>query len=261
MAKKNVFEVDDETIEILKQGRIKDNVYYLPDKALDRELYEKVNKVLIALGAKWNRKMKGHIFEYDISNALENVYKEKQVIDWKKETDFYYTPSEIVDEMISLMPLLYNEKLSFLEPSCGQGHIVDEINRLFKNSEVTCVEKNPNHCEFMRKKGYNPICADFLSLEPEEKYDVILMNPPFKEQMEHIKHAYKFLKEGGYLISVAMGNILQYESKTGKEFKNWFKEKDGYCYKLQENSFKKAGTNVNTTLLIFEKAECMEQVA
>ena len=163
--------------------------------------------------------------------------------------------------MISLIPLWYGEKFNFLEPSCGQGHIVDEIHRLFKNSKITCVEKNPNHCEFMRNKGYNPICADFLSLEPKEKYDVILMNPPFKEQMEHIKHAYKFLKQDGHLISVAMGSVLQNESKKGREFKKWFKENDGYCYKLQENSFKKSGTNVNTVLLIFEKAECMEQVA
>lgn len=261
MAKKNVYDVDDETISVLKRGKIENNVYYLPNEKLERELYEKVNKVLIALGAKWSRKMKGHIFEYDISNALENVYKDKRVIDWKKETDFYYTPPEIVEEMLSLIPLWYSGKFSFLEPSCGQGHIVDELHRLFKNSEITYIEKNPNHCEFMRNKGYNPICADFLDIEPKAQYDVIIMNPPFKEQMEHIKHAYKFLKEDGYLVSVVMKNILQYESKKGQEFRNWFKEKAGYYYKLPKDSFKQAGTNVDTALLIFEKEEDLSDVA
>ena len=146
MAKKNVYEVDDETINVLKRGRIENNVYYLPNEQLERSLYEKVNKVLIALGAKWNKSLKGHTFEYDIAEELQYVYKEKKVIDWKKETDFFYTPKEVVNKMISLVPLWYSEKYEFLEPSCGQGHIADEISKSFKNSAITCIEKNRRQC-------------------------------------------------------------------------------------------------------------------
>ena len=81
MAKKNVYDVDDETISVLKRGKIENNVYFLPNKQLERSLYEKVNKVLIALGAKWNRSLKGHTFEYDIAEELQYVYKEKKVIE------------------------------------------------------------------------------------------------------------------------------------------------------------------------------------
>ena len=260
MAKKNVYEVDDETINVLKRGRIENNVYFLPNEQLERSLYEKVNKVLIALGAKWNKSLKGHTFEYDIAEELQYVYKEKMVIDWKKETDFFYTPKEVVNKMISLVPLWYSEKYEFLEPSCGQGHIADEISKSFKNSAITCIEKNRRHCEFMKNKGYNPICADFLEIKPEAKYDVIFMNPPFKDEWEHIKHAHKFLKENGSLISVASANVLDNATKKGKEFKEWFKEKSGYCYKLPKDSFKEAGTNVNTVLLIFEKEENLRDV-
>ena len=104
MAKKNVYEVDDETINILKRGRIENNVYFLPNEQLERSLYEKVNKVLIALGAKWNKSLKGLTFDYAIAEELQYVYKEKMVIDWKKETDFFYTPKEVVNKMSSLVP-------------------------------------------------------------------------------------------------------------------------------------------------------------
>ena len=40
MAKKNVYEVDDETINILNKGKIENNVYYLPNEQLERSLYE-----------------------------------------------------------------------------------------------------------------------------------------------------------------------------------------------------------------------------
>ena len=259
MANKNQMDVDEETIGILKKGIIQDNVYYLPKIQLERNVYEKVNKVLLALGAKWNRKKKGHIFEYDISNMLQNVYKEKRVTNWKKQTEYFYTPKNVINIMFGTIPLYYNEQLEFLEPSCGKGHIADEITTLFPNSKVTCIEINPYHCEFMKQKGYNPICTDFLTVEPEEKYDVIIMNPPFKEQKEHIMHAYKFLKNNGYLVTVATSSVLQLSNKKGQEFKKWFQEKNGAWYKLPQNSFKEAGTNVNAILLIFEKIEPIKE--
>lgn len=255
MANKGVYKVDDEIIRILKEGTTKNNVYYLPNKQLERNVYEKVDKVLKRLGGKWNRKLQGHIFEYDIADELAKMCEEKKVTDWKKATEFFYTPLNVINEMMGFLPVYYSEELNFLEPSCGQGHIVDEISRLFKNSKITCVEKNKRHCEFMEAKGYNPICTDFLDMKAEPKYDVILMNPPFRDEWEHIKHAYNFLKEGGYLVSVASNNVLGKESKKGHEFKEWFKEKDGFCRKLPPESFAESGTNIDTVVLFLEKYE------
>lgn len=44
------------------------------------------------------------------------------------------------------------------------------------------------------------------------------MNPPFSEEQEHIRHAYKFIKENGILITVASNMILSRESKKAKNF-------------------------------------------
>ncbi len=245
--------VDEEVIEILKKGFIKGNVYYLPSIKLERNLYEKVNKVLLAMGAKWNRKEQGHIFEYDIASMLQYVIKEKKVTDWKKNTDFFFTPKEVVYTMLGLVQFYKFEKFNVLEPSCGQGHILDLLKEEFPNAQITCIEQNPLHCEKLREKGYSPIQQDFLKTKVEQTMDVILMNPPFSDEDNHIQHAYEFLKEDGIMISIASAMVLDRENKKGQAFKKWFQEVNGYDYKLPANSFKDSGTGVNTKMLVFMK--------
>ena len=59
---------------------------------------------------------------------------------------------------------------------------------------------------------------NFLDFNTGKKMDVILMNPPFSEEQEHIRHAYQFFKEDGILITIASNMILDRENKKTKEF-------------------------------------------
>ena len=247
------FETTDEVVEILKISKIEGNVLYLPDITLERQQYESVNKVLVAMGAKWNKKSKGHVFDYDIKKEIENVVKTKQVTDWKKSTDFFFTPDLVVAEMIGQVNMYSNSVFKLLEPSAGQGHILDTVKSEFGNVEIMAIEQNPNHCMRLKEKGFNPIQADFMDIEPTGDVDVVLMNPPFTYEMEHIMHAYEFLKEDGMLITIASAGILDKSTKKGKEFKEWFGKECGCDYSLPTNSFKESGTAVNTKMLILTK--------
>jgi len=246
------FNIDKETIDILSKCNIEGKVLYLPDIQLERHTYEKINKVLTALGAKWNKKSKGHVFDYDITESLKLVVQTGEVTDWKKSTDFFYTPEAVVSEMLGLVPMYTIEEFTFLEPSAGQGHILDLVKENFPNVITYCVEQNPLHCERLKEKGYNPIQEDFLNIKPFD-VDAILMNPPFTYEMEHIQHAHNFIKENGILISITSAGILTKPTKKGKEFLEWYKENCGYDYMLPANSFKESGTNVNTKMLVFQK--------
>ena len=246
-------ELDDETRNVLKQGKIQGKVYYLPDVKLERELYEKVNKALVAMGANWNKKEQGHVFDYDIADSLKEAIDIGTAMNWKKSTDFFFTPVAVVNEMLGHVPFS-NKKFKMLEPEAGQGHILDIFKENFPKAEITCVEINPNHCERLREKGYNPIQGDFLQVQINKKFDLILMNPPFSDEMEHIQHAYSLLKEdGGQLISIASNMILDRDTKKGRAFKEWFDNMSGYSYELPTNSFKESGTRVLTKILIFKK--------
>ncbi len=252
MASLKKFNIDEETIDILSKSNIEGKALYLPDIQLNRDTYEKVNKALVALGAKWDKKAKGHIFDYDITETLKQAIQTGEVTDWKKLTDFFHTPEAVVSEMLGLVPMYTLEEFTFLEPSAGQGHILDLVKENFPNVNIHCVEQNPLHCERLKEKGYNPIQDDFLNIEPFE-VDVILMNPPFTYEMEHIQHAYKFIKENGILISITSNMILNRNTKKGKEFLEWYKDNYGYDYILPAGSFKESGTGVNTKMLVFQK--------
>jgi hypothetical protein len=246
------FETTEGVIEILKCSKIEGKVLYLPNITLERRQYEEVNKVLTAMGAKWSKKSKGHVFDYDIREEVDSVIKTKQVTDWKKSTDFFFTPDAVVNEMLSQLPLPCDAVFKMLEPSAGQGHILDLVKENFPNAEYMVIEQNPNHCTRLKEKGYSPIQADFMEVEPSP-IDVVLMNPPFTYEMEHIRHAYEFLDEDGVLITIASAGVLDKGTKKGKGFREWFDSVEGYDYILPQNSFKESGTGVSTKMLIFNK--------
>ena len=70
--------------DILAECRVEENILYLPDRQLDRDVYTAVNKVLNALGGKWNRKVKGHVFDYSPEAAIEEAILSGEYTDKKK---------------------------------------------------------------------------------------------------------------------------------------------------------------------------------
>ena len=76
--------IADEIITILEQYTIKDNTVFLPEKQLDRATYTKINKCLENIGGKWSRKSKGHIFDYNPTEAFENIIMTGKTTDFKK---------------------------------------------------------------------------------------------------------------------------------------------------------------------------------
>lgn len=55
--------VKDTIIGIIPNGTVDRNTYFLPPGQLERTTYEAVNKCLVKLVGKWNRKVKGHVFD------------------------------------------------------------------------------------------------------------------------------------------------------------------------------------------------------
>ena len=63
-------EIGDEVADILRRGEWDGTLFRLPPGQLDRKVYEQVDKVLRALGGKWNRSARGHLFALDAQAAL-----------------------------------------------------------------------------------------------------------------------------------------------------------------------------------------------
>jgi Predicted RNA methylase len=82
----------------------------------------------------------------------------------------------------------------YLEPSAGQGAIVDVLKADYPFIRVDCCEIDEHNRSVLDAKGYNLVGNDFLSADLTPGYDWIVMNPPFNGAnggyIEHINRAF-----------------------------------------------------------------------
>jgi len=79
------------------------------------------------------------------------------------------------------------------------------------------------------------------------------MNPPFEnlQDVDHVRHAYNTLNEGGVLVSV-MGSAPFFRSGAkSEEFREWIDSLGATYYKNDADAFKKAfnSTGVSTYMI------------
>jgi predicted RNA methylase len=161
---------------------------------------------------------------------------------------YFNSPEAVIGQMLD--KVIVGPGMRMLEPEAGSGHIADAAKKL--GAEVDCVEVNHRLRELLEAKGHNLIGWDFLEMEPNPIYDVILMNPPFedKQDIRHLRHAYKFLKPGGRVVSVLSAGAEFRDDSETRSFRSWVEEQDGNMFRLPEDSFKESDrvTGVNTVL-------------
>jgi methylase of polypeptide subunit release factors len=248
--------IEQNILQILSESSTEGNHLTLVG-TLDRKTYQKVNQVLEACGGKWNKKSKTHVFSGNALERIEQIILTGEVEIPKNDFDYFPTPPNVVEILLNLSEI--TSDMTVLEPSVGQGAIAIPCAKLSKN--VVCYEISEKNLEEFQKNIQNSELTnlevslkDFLEVIPEKKFDRIVMNPPFGNQMDikHINHAVKFLKDGGRIISVMSSAVLWRDNKLTKDFRNFVESNKGTFTNLPESSFKASGTLVNTVVLKME---------
>jgi protein-L-isoaspartate O-methyltransferase len=165
------------------------------------------------------------------------------------------TPAHVAAEMVELAEIEIGERV--LDPEAGTAAILKALPGVVPFGavkqtavEVVAVEINHALAKALETSGYanKVVCADFLECGDElGKYDVILMNPPFARaiDIEHIKHARKFLNPKGRLVAVCADGPRQNEQLRP------IAEGSGGMWKvLPPGTFKEEGTMVNSALML-----------
>lgn len=242
--------IENDILKILDSCNVEGNVLFLPSTQLDRKTYQNVNKVIESIGGKWNRKSKGHVFEENPKDLIDNLIITGEVTDIKKEFQYFPTPRAIAQNMIDMADIKLNDRL--LEPSAGQGAIAD----LFpKGNPYVLIELNDKNGKILKDKGYDVYITDFL----ESNYigvDKVIMNPPFSKQqdIDHILHAFGMLNEGGTLISIVSESTFYRENKKSVSFRKFLEINNAEIFDLSEGAFKESGTMVKTRIIKVKKA-------
>jgi hypothetical protein len=167
-----------------------------------------------------------------------------------KDLQFYPTPKAVIGEILDAAgvyaPREYARQESpsyrVLEPSCGDGRILDEIKA--RGSRGFGIEVHAGRAGEAKAKGHAVAVANFLDYPASPEFDVVAMNPPFygRHYVKHVRHAMKFLKPGGVLVSVLPATA-------------WYdhKELEGSWRDLPVASFAESGTNIPTGYLTIRK--------
>ena len=168
-----------------------------------------------------------------------------------KDLQFYWSPPSVIAAALHLANVYDRTEwrnnppppLRILEPSCGDGRILDAVRA--HGHAGTGIEYHAGRAEQARAKGHNVLCANFLEQPPQAEFDAVVMNPPFygRHYVKHVRHAQRFLKPDGTLVSILPATA-------------WYDhgELDGEWRDLPVGSFSEAGTNVPTGILKLRSA-------
>lgn len=170
-------------------------------------------------------------------DSSERPTAKKVSTEVSKDLQFYPTPRAAIDHILKRILLPANAKI--LEPSCGDGALLDAMNN--GDRDLFGIEYDAGRAQQARGKGHKVLTANFLEVEPQPVYDRVVMNPPFSgtHYVKHVKHAMKFLKPDGVLITILPASA-------------WYEHKllTGRWEDLPMGSFRESGTNINTGFLM-----------
>lgn len=158
----------------------------------------------------------------------------------RREADFYATPLESVFSFLDNFGEI-NPKDQILEPSAGNGAIINALRLRGYRNPVTAVElREEKELYFFADEV---IYGDFLKMNFSRRYDVIIGNPPYSLAQEFITKSLSLLRPGGRLIFLLRTNFLESE----KRFKWWQDKIPSGLYVLHKRpSFTGHGTDATS---------------
>lgn len=120
--------------------------------------------------------------------------------------DFYPTPTPVIERMLAAVPVTGK---TVLEPSAGHGAIVDYLNESGAKKVLAC-EIDSRLRKILSGKC-DIIGHDFLEVTALDvsHIDIIVMNPPFSKQEQHIMHAWEIAPAGCQIISLCNNTMLE----------------------------------------------------
>lgn len=259
-------DIADDILALLGDLTINGQLVQRHPRQLDRVQYIGLNKVLEALGGKWSRKANGHVFPdgTDVPSLFDAALTTGEYVDPRRDYDCFFTPPDLAAEMatnhagIGKLP-----GCTVLEPSAGHGAIALAARAC--RGRVTCVELLPANVRVLEGHGFSPWCGDFLSVPVVDAFTManppspllaasferVVMNPPFSgtQGIDHVLHAYEFLRPGGILVSVLGAGVRFRSDKKHATFRAFVERHRGTIEDLPDDSFAESGTNVRTVLV------------
>lgn len=222
---------------------------------LDRKLYEATNKVLAALGGKWDRRAGAHVFSEDAAQLITSALDRGIAIDVKRSLEQFDTPHALARQMARKAAIGQTDHV--LEPSAGAGNLIMAVGP--EHPWITAIELDPKRCAQLRKLVPRAIVteADFLTMGALRSWDVVLMNPPFSNgrDVKHVRHAWGFLRRSGRLVAITSPHWTIASDRVSTAFRAWIDVVGADVSEIPSGTFKCSGTNIRSLLIFAQKGD------
>lgn len=241
--------ISQDVLEVLDRAEVDGNKLKLTGQ-LDRRLYADVNKVLDAIGGKWNKGAKAHVFDDLVVDVLDPIMETGEYSRTKQDFGQFDSPEDVVARVIQLAGI--EPGMAVLEPSAGLGNIARAA--ASAGGRVTAIEVDAKRCQQLSDiAGITTHHHDFLQQTPVPHFDRVVMNPPFAKQadIDHVLHAASCLKAGGRLVAVMSASVMFRDNNKTRAFRAFVEDRGGAFEKLPDSSFVASGTQVSTCVVSF----------
>lgn len=179
----------------------------------------------------------------DQIKAQADLEKRKEIerlentVRFSKIDGFFPTPLPVIEKMVEIAEI--NSGDCVYDPEAGKGDIADFITEKYDGVEVFVGEINHTLQGILKAKGHNIISTDFMEYDNGRRFNKIIMNPPFEhlQDIEHIQHAYRFLSDGGRIVSMVSEGPFFRTDKKSSNFREWLDSVGGYTEKMENGSF------------------------
>ncbi len=218
------------------------------------DLVEKANKVLAAYYGEVLPDAAPH------PNDMSDKDLHSKSGELSTQLQFYPTPKPVMDYCLQGLNIGPDDII--LEPSAGEGGMVRELLKT-PAKRIDAIEVDASRAALMgvtlQNSRMTVQCANFLTMHARPEYDHVIMNPPFHgtHWMQHVMHAFDFLKPGGHLTAVLPVTAELGESRKHVVFREWVeKHTPRYTRAFQDlpaESFASSGTRINTVILRVRK--------
>jgi predicted RNA methylase len=245
-----------EVMDVLAKCTVDGTVLKLPQGQLERSLYASTDKVLKALGGKWDRRIGGHVFPFDPTPKLADALSGSSVVSRQQKLQLFETPPELADRLCELVDI--KESDVCLEPSAGLGRIVRAMAK-YRPAEINIVEIDEDNVKGMAQQSGivgSLVVGDFLRQNPYDmQCTVVVMNPPFakNQDIKHVRHAFKCLVPGGRVAAIVSEHGFLGQESECVRWRDWLEETYAHVEQVPAGTFKASGTTVPTRIVVIRK--------
>lgn len=113
----------------------------------------------------------------------------------EKDEQFYPTPPDLARDMVFKIK---GNPRTIVDPSAGKGDLLQRIKDGYshRNADFYAIEIDNNLRAVLQSNKFTVLDSDFLAYAGPDKFDCIIMNPPFKRGAEHLLKAIDIMYSG-----------------------------------------------------------------